>query len=171
MPRRMSVWPVAIHTLTPEIGIIGAVRVSARRERPSASQDPPPPRSASVLPPRTRSRSFQGRQSQLPEPHPQSAPAQNRSALLRASAAATQKVDLDEPRRCRSLTRNPHRRKTGRRCCAHLPPPPKKLTWMNPGFSGNCRHAGSRFQRRRDQLPLLRKTPAPPSLNRRDDFN
>src|SRR6516162_806464 len=122
MPRRMSVWPVAIHTLTPEIGIIGAVRVSARRERPSASQDPPPPRSASVLPPRTRSRSFQGRQSQLPEPHPQSAPAQNRSALLRASAAATQKVDLDEPRRCRSLTRNPHRRKTGRRCCAHLPP-------------------------------------------------
>jgi hypothetical protein len=42
---------------------------------------------------------------------------------------------------------------------------------MNPGFSGNCRYTGSRFQRRRDQLPLLRNTPTPSSLNRRDDFN
>jgi hypothetical protein len=42
---------------------------------------------------------------------------------------------------------------------------------MNPGFSGNCRYTGSRFQRRRNQLLLLRETPAPPPLNRCDDLN
>src|ERR1700757_2238863 len=95
----MSVCPVAIYTLTPDaIGIITGVPESARQLPPSASQDPPRHRSASVLPPRTRSQSSQGRQNWLTEPRRQSAPAQSRSVPARASAAASQRADLNESR-------------------------------------------------------------------------
>src|SRR5262249_25415129 len=85
-------------------------------------------------------------------------------------------LDLDRPKADkttsrRSLAGNLHRRKTSRCRRAHLPSPAKELTWMNPGLSGYCRHTGSRFQRRCDQLLLLRETPAPPPLNRCDDLN
>jgi len=62
-----------------------------------------------------------------------------------------------------------------RRKADHLPrpqltPPPIELAGMYPGFSSNRRHAGTGLQRRHHQTFLLRRTPAPPPLNRCDDL-
>src|SRR5262249_47741947 len=57
------------------------------------------------------------------------------------------------------------------RLSPQLPPPAIQLPGMNPHFPRNRRYAGTRLQRRRNQLPLLRRAPASPTLNRRDDLN
>src|SRR5258708_22845247 len=42
---------------------------------------------------------------------------------------------------------------------------------MNPRLPRHHRHAGAGLQRRRDHLLLLRRAPAPSSLNRGDDLD
>src|SRR5262249_56593027 len=71
----------------------------------------------------------------------------------------------------RRLRPNPYRRKSQLRLSPQLPPPAIQLPGMNPHFPRNRRYAGTRLQRRRNQLPLLRRAPASPTLNRRDDLN
>jgi hypothetical protein len=90
-----------------------------------------------------------------PDPHPRSAG----------------KLDLDRSRAGHTGRRNPYWRKTQLLLSPQLPPPAIQLPGMNPDFPRNRRYAGTRLQRRRNQLPLLRRAPASPTLNRRDDLN
>src|SRR6266699_1129386 len=52
-----------------------------------------------------------------------------------------------------------------------MTPPAIQLARMNAGVPRKRRYAGTRLQRCRYQLPLLRRAPAPPSFNRGDDLN
>ena len=90
------------------------------------------------------------------------------------AARTRHRADLDRswPSQTRSRSaRDPHLCKACWRPRAQLAPPTIQLARVHPGLPRNRRNAGAWLQRRRNQLLLLHRRPATPTLDRRDHLN